>query len=603
MTRRRHGRRRGPTRLTLAVERVVAQRTAVGRVAGVADGVGEGGDEVGLGRPAPAPHRLDCDARHIQNGDRFPYWRYADIETEATIHFFVRSPMTTNLDPAAAPTAGSDSPHHRRRWLILAVLATAQLMVVLDSTIVNIALPAAQESLGFSDGDRQWAVTAYALAFGSLLLLGGRLADLFGRKRVFLVGLLGFAVASAIGGAAENFEVFIAARALQGVFGALLAPAALALLSTTFADGRERAKAFAIFGAIAGGGAAIGLLLGGVLTEYLSWRWCMFVNLAFAGVSFAAGLVLLRHTVAERRPQLDVIGTVLASSGLFALVYGFAQAEEHGWSDTTVRAFLAAGVGLVTAFVYSQTRVAHPLLPLRVPLDRNRGGSYLALFVLGIGMFGVFLFLTYYLQLNLGFSAIESGVAFLPLVVALAVVAQIGSLVLAKRVGPRWIIAPGMAISAVGLFLLTGLDTGSTYATGVLPGLLVFGAGIGLVFSSAMSTAVSGIAADDAGVASATVNTAQQVGGSIGTALLNTIAASAAADYAAANAPAPPPAGPVPEAVQAAMQLLAAEAAVHSFTTAFAWAAGVLVVGAVVCGALLRPEVPEVDDSVLVVHA
>ena len=285
-----------------------------------------------------------------------------------------------------------------RRWWILAILGVAQLMVVLDATIVNIALPSAQEALGFSDDSRQWIVTAYALAFGALLLIGGRLGDLFGRKRTLVAGLVGFAAASAIGGAADSFGVLVAARSAQGAFSALLAPAALSLLTTTFSDPRERGRAFGIYGAIAGGGGAIGLLLGGVLTEHMSWRWTLYVNLLFAIPAALGALALLARQARDARPHIDVPGTLTATGGLFALVYGFAQAETHGWGSATTLGFLAGGVALLAAFVAIERRAAHPLLPLRVVLDRNRGGAYLATGIAGAGMFGVFLFLTYYLQ-------------------------------------------------------------------------------------------------------------------------------------------------------------------------------------------------------------
>src|SRR3954453_13384 len=275
------------------------------------------------------------------------------------------------------------NPHHERRWLILAVLGVAQLMVILDATIVNIALPSAQQALGFSDGSRQWIVPAYALAFGSLLLLRGRPRHLFGRKRTFITGLLGFAAASAIGGAAQSFELLGAARALQGAFGALLAPSVLSLLTTTFTNPRERGTAFAIYGAIAGAGGAIGLLLGGMLTEYLSWRWAMYVNLFFAIPAALAALALLHNQVAATRPRIDIPGTLTATGGLFALVYGLSKAESDGWGATVTLAFLAAGAVLLVAFVAIQRRSSPPLLPLRVVTDRNRAGAYLAVGITG----------------------------------------------------------------------------------------------------------------------------------------------------------------------------------------------------------------------------
>ena len=333
------------------------------------------------------------------------------------------------------------NPHHERRWLILFVIAIAQLMVVLDATVVNIALPSAQEALEFSNDQRQWVITAYALAFGSLLLLGGRIGDLFGRKRAFVIGLGGFAGASALGGFAQSFEVLVAARALQGVFGALLAPAALSILTTTFTDPKERGKAFGIFGAVAVGGAAIGLIIGGVLTQYLDWRWCLYVNLAFAVPAMLAAMPLLRNEIPELRSRIDIPGALTATAGLFAIVYGLANSETNGWADPVTIGMLVASVVLLAAFVVIQTRSANPLLPLRVVLDRDRGGSFLAMVLAGAGMFGVFLFLTYYLQQNLEFSPIQAGFAFLPMTFSIVIAATSASTKLLPKFGPRPLIA------------------------------------------------------------------------------------------------------------------------------------------------------------------
>ncbi|MPY58011.1 MFS transporter [Streptomyces spongiae] len=477
----------------------------------------------------------------------------------------------------------------RHRWWILAVIGIAQLMVTLDATIVNIALPSAQADLGFSDGDRTWIVTAYSLAFGSLLLLGGRIADLFGRKLAFLVGVGGFAVASAVAGAAANFEMLVAGRALQGVFGALLAPAALSLLTTTFTDAKERAKAFGIFGAIAGSGAAVGLLLGGVLTEYLDWRWTLYVNLVLAVVPLAGGWLLLKRAARERGAKLDIPGTILVTAGLFAIVYGFSMAESHDWSSPRSWAFLAAGGVLLAVFTWWQTKASHPLLPLRVLLDRNRGASFAVMLISSAGMFGVFLFLTYYLQLNLGFSAIRTGLAFLPMVGVLMVAATLSTSVLMSRIGPKVVVPLGMALGAVGMVWLTRLGQDSTYAADVLPALLVTGIGLGLVMAPAMSLATSGVAADDAGVASASVNTMQQIGGSIGTALLNTLAASAATSYL--------------EGKDVTSKVVQAQAALESYSTAYWWSAAFFAAGALITLLLYRRGVPAVDaDAAPTVH-
>jgi EmrB/QacA subfamily drug resistance transporter len=461
----------------------------------------------------------------------------------------------------------------RLRWLILALIGVAQLMVVLDATIVNIALPSAQEALGFSDESRQWVVTAYALSFGSLLLFGGRLGDLFGRKRVFITGLVGFAAASALGGFAPNFGVLVSARALQGAFAALLAPATLSLLTTTFTIPEERNRAFSVFGIIGASGAAVGLILGGALTEFLDWRWTMFVNLILAvPVAISAVRLLSTDAAVANRPRLDIAGTLTASAGLFTLVYGFSNAETHGWGSTLTVAALTAASILLAAFVAIEQRVAHPLLPLRVVADRARAGGFVALAVVGAGIFGVFLFLTYYMQQTLGFSPLVSGLAFLPMMAVLMPAGAIGQTRLLPRFGARPLVAGGMLLSATALIMFTGVGVTSSYATEVLPGLLVMGLGLGLIFAPAMDTATRGVEGSDAGVASALVNTGQQVGGSVGTALLSTLAASAAGTYAATHATAAD---------------VAAQAAVQGYTTAFVWAAGVFAVGALLSWLLL----------------
>jgi EmrB/QacA subfamily drug resistance transporter len=488
----------------------------------------------------------------------------------------------------AAPTTGAaEHPHYARRWWILAVLGIAQLMVVLDATIVNIALPHAQAALGFSDNDRQWIVTGYSLAFGSLLLLGGRIADLFGRKRIFIIGVIGFAAASAFGGAAQNFGMLLAGRVVQGAFGALLAPATLSLLTTTFTDPAERGKATGIYGAIAGGGASVGLLLGGVLTEYLDWRWVMYVNVLIAVIALAGGVSLLRNIPAGDRPRLDLIGTVLAGVGLFCLVYGFSNASmsagSTGWTKPATLGTLIAGGVLLIVFVVTERRVAHPLLPLRIVLDRNRGASYLAMFLAAIGMFGVFLFLTYYLEDTLRYSAVKTGVAFLPLTLILVVVAGVGNTILLRKVSARQLIPAGLLLAGAGMALLTRIGLAGNYPADVLPTLLLAGFGLGLVFAPAFTIGTLGVDPRDAGVASATINVAQQIGGSIGTSLLNTIAATAAAGYVTAHAAALTSA--------ASRQLTEADSLIHSYHVVFWVAAAIYAGAAVLTGLLLRPGV------------
>jgi EmrB/QacA subfamily drug resistance transporter len=487
------------------------------------------------------------------------------------------------------PTGGhpgdgrGDSQPDPHRWLILGVIALAQLMVVLDITIVNIALPSAQKALGFSTVDRQWVVTAYALAFGSLLLFAGRLGDLFGRKITFLTGLIGFAGVSAIGGASVNFTMLVTARACQGVFGALLAPSALSLLTTTFTDPKERGKAFGVYGAVAGGGGAVGLLLGGLLTEYLDWRWCLYVNLIFAGAAAIGGALLLkRQPRAQRRPRLDMFGVASVSASMFCLVYGFSNAASHSWHTPSTWGFLAAGTVLLAVFAWWQGRSANPLLPPRVVLDRNRGGAYMGILIVGAGMFGIFLFLTYYLQQTLHYSPVVTGLAFLPMIGMVVVCANLSNVVLLPRFGPRPLVIAGMLLSAGAMAWLTRIGLHSSYASAVLGPLMVNGMGFGFTVAPCMNTGTFGVAPQDAGVASATLNTGQQIGGSIGTSLLNTLAASATISYIASHI------NPLTLVHGRPPQQLIGLGLIHGYTTALWWTAAIFVAGAVICGSLMR---------------
>jgi EmrB/QacA subfamily drug resistance transporter len=467
-----------------------------------------------------------------------------------------------------------------RRWLILGVIGLAQLMVVLDLTVMNIALPSAQRALGFTTADRQWVVTAYTLAFGSLLLPGGRLADLLGRKVTFLAGLAGFAGVSAIGGASVSFAMLVTARACQGAFAALLVPAALALLTTTFTEPKDRGRAFGIYGAIAAAGGAVGLLLGGALTQYLSWRWTLYVNLLFAGVAFTGGAVLLQRQPSRARSRLDVPGALLVSSAVFCLVYGFSNAATHHWATPSTDGFLAAGVALGAGFAAWQGRAAHPLLPPRVVLDRNRGGAYLSMLIGTAGLFGTFLFLTYYLQQTLGYSPLVTGVAFLPISGGLVVMANLSTIVLMPRFGPKPLVASGMLAAAGGAAWLAQLGPHTGYTTGVVGPLILAGIGMGMVIAPAINTGTFGVAPQDAGVAAATVTVGQMLGGSVGTSLLNTIFASAVASYLTAH---------LALARLIGRQALAGLALAHGYDTAFWWTAGIFAGGAVIAGALLRP--------------
>lgn len=424
-----------------------------------------------------------------------------------------------------------------RRWLVLCFIALAQLMVVLDGTVINIALPHAQADLHFSDDSRQWVITAYALSFGGLLLLGGRISDKFGRRRALLIGLIGFAGASALGGASVNFEMLVGARALQGAFGAILAPAALSLITVMFADGKERAKAFGIYGGISGTGAAVGLLLGGALTEYLDWRATMFVNVAFAFVTVSGAIWIIREPPGKRDTDpIDIPGVLLASGGLAAIVYGLGRASNDGWSNSITVGMMVGGLAMLIVFVLVEGKVAHPLLPMRVPRDRNRGGAYLTLGLAVIGMYGVFLFMTFYLQTIRGYSPMAAGVAFLPMVLGMLT----GSTQIAARLtpylAPRLLMGPGLVVASTGMLILTRIGLETDYWTTVAPGMLLLGLGLGTTFMTATSLATVGIESADAGVASAMVNTSQQIGGAVGTALLNTIATGTTAAYVSSHA-------------------------------------------------------------------
>jgi EmrB/QacA subfamily drug resistance transporter len=464
------------------------------------------------------------------------------------------------------PTAHSAS-GEPNRWAVLALLGVAQLMVVLDATIVNIALPSAQEALNFSTDSRQWIITAYALAFGSLLLLGGKLGDLFGRKWTFIGGLIGFSIASAIGGLAQSFGMLVTARALQGAFGAVLAPSALSLLTVTFADSADRAKAFGIFGAIAGGGASLGLILGGALTQALSWRWCLYVNLVIAVPTAITALRLLVNQAQPQRPRIDLPGVATASAGLFALVYGVSNAETDSWSAPVTIVALAASAVLLITFVAIERRTTDPLLPLHIVWDRARGGAYASIALAGGGVFGVFLFLTFYMQQNLGFSPLTTGLAFLPMTATVVVAATTVQTRVLPRTGAKPLVAGGMTLGIVAMILFTRLTPDSSYASHVVPGLIIIGLGMGCIFAPSFGTATLGVERHEAGIASAMVNTSQQVGGSVGVALLSTLFASAAASYASSHAPA---------------RGLSAAATVHGYTTAFWWAAGIFGLGLLV---------------------
>jgi EmrB/QacA subfamily drug resistance transporter len=477
--------------------------------------------------------------------------------------------MNTQLENTLGATRERD-----HRWTALVVIAIAQLMVALDATVVNIALPSAQGALDFTDAERAWVVTAYTSAVAGLLLLGGRVADRFGRRRSFLVGLVGFAASSALAGAAPTLGVLVAGRALQGAFAAVLTPTALSLIAVTFTDGKERAKAFGVYGAVASSGAAVGLLLGGAVTEYAGWRWCLYINVAIAMVAYVIGARVLPHANGLDQSRIDVISSAFVTSGLAVLVFGCSQAATHGWGSTDVLIPLAIGVVGVAAFLARQGRVAQPLLPLWVLADASRLGAYLSVAAAVVGSFGMFLMLTYHFQEVLGWSAVRTGLAFLPLSVAVSVGSYgLGSRLL-PRVAPRTLIVPGMLTAASGLFLLAGLTTESSYIARIMPAEVLLGIGMGCVFTPAISVATSNIDMRFAGVAAATANTFMQVGGSIGTAVLNSVAVAATASAG-----------------------VGAAAVVHGFATATSYAAVLLLVVGIVAAAVVRTPRPAHDET------
>jgi len=458
------------------------------------------------------------------------------------------------------------------RWWILAFIAGAQLMVVLDTTIMLIALPSAQHALGFSVTGRQWVITAYTITFGGLLLLGGRLSDLLGSKLAMTIGVAGFAAASALGGAAPDPGVLVGARALQGIFAALLAPAVLAVLTTTFTDDAERGRAFGIWAAIATAGAALGLIFGGVLTQYLGWRWCLFVNVPIA-VVVAVGVAVTVPARAHRAGvRLDLPGTVLGCGGVAALVYGLGQAAGASWGSAGVVIPLAVAVIALAAFVTVQARSAHPLLPLRILASRNRGGAYASIALAMFANYGAFLFLTYILQGIEHLSPLAAGLGFLPLTVINGLAStQVASRLLA-RIPVRAIVVPGLLIGAAGAALFTQITPASGYAGLVLPAELLIGVALGLSVMPLFATATREADPADAGATGAAANMAQQVGASVGTAVLNTIAATATASYLASHHGLTGP---------------AAAAVSHGYSVASVWAAAVLVLAALIGGALI----------------
>ncbi|MFD5835114.1 MFS transporter [Streptomyces collinus] len=419
--------------------------------------------------------------------------------------------------------------------MALFVLASCQLMVVLDITIVNIALPHIQSALDFSITSLSWVVSAYTLTFGGLLLLGGRAGDILGRRRVFIFGVLLFALASLLGGFAQNSGQLLGARALQGVGGAIASPTALALISTTFREGPERNRAFGVFAAVSAGGGAIGLLAGGVLVEWLNWRWVLFVNVPIGLLIVLATPRFIRES--ERHPgRFDIAGALTSTAGMVLLVYGFIRASQDGWRDALTLASFAGAVVLLAVFILIERRSRQPITPLHMFADRNRAGTYGIMLCLAAAIFGMFFFLTLFVQNVLGFSPLQAGLAFLPVSAVIALGAGLASRFLPVY-GPKPFMVGGAILAAAGLAWLTLTDVHSTYAGSVLGPMLVFSLGMGMEFVSLTLMALSNVPAPETGAASGLLNATQQVGGSLGLSILATMSGTASANEAKEQIP------------------------------------------------------------------
>jgi EmrB/QacA subfamily drug resistance transporter len=513
-------------------------------------------------------------------------------------------PAQSGAGRAASP--GATAGGNRRLGLALLVIATAQLMVVLDATIVNVALPHIQRALGFSGSGLVWVVNAYAVTFGGLLLLGGRAGDILGRRRVFVFGLLLFSAASLLGGFATSEWWLLTARAVQGVGGAVIAPTALALITTNFPEGAPRNRAFGVYAAMAGAGSAAGLLLGGILTTYLSWRWVLFVNVPIGILVAAAAPRVLAES--PRRPgQIDVAGAVTGTSGVALLVYGLSKAATgpdgvSHWGDAQVLVSLAASVVLLVSFVLIERRSSRPLLPMRLLADRNRSGAYLIMLCISTGLFGLFFFLTLFIQNVLGYSAIRSGIAYLPFAIGVVIASGLASR-LVPRIGPRPLIVVGAAAVAGGMFWYSRLTEHAGYAGQLLGPTLVSSCGLGLVFVPLALVALHNVAEQDSGVASSLLNTAQQVGGAIGLALLGTVAWTTVADsvrtqvvHASAGAakagrPLPKPGTPLPASIYH-------HALTAGFSRAFLVAAGIALLALLIAVATIRVRRQDLSGAV-----
>jgi EmrB/QacA subfamily drug resistance transporter len=429
-----------------------------------------------------------------------------------------KSQFDTDIRPGGSAVAGTSHSVGTHKGLALLIIAAAQLMIVLDATIVNIALPHIQDSLHFTNTGLSWVLSAYTLTFGGLLLLGARSGDILGRRRMFVIGILIFALASLLGGLATTSGLLLAARALQGVGGAIASPTSLALITTNFAEGEERNRAFGVFAAVSGAGAALGLILGGVLTELLNWRWTLFVNVPIGILLAWAAIKVLRES-ARHPGTFDFSGALTSTIGMVALVYGFIRASEHGWSNSLVwLSFAVAGL-MLAAFVLIERRHNQPITPLRMFANRDRTGSYLVMLIFAAAMFGMFFFLTQFVQKVMGYSPIKAGFAFLPVTVAIGITAQLASKLLPKA-GPRLLMLAGGLLASAGLFWLTRLHIGSGYVTGLLLPMVLFGLGMGFIFVPVTIVALTKVPRTEAGAASGLLNAMQQVGGSVGLAVL-----------------------------------------------------------------------------------
>ncbi|WP_193072421.1 MFS transporter [Brevibacterium sp. FME37] len=457
-------------------------------------------------------------------------------------------------------------------WWTLALVAMAQLLVVLDGTIVNIALPSADVELGLGEANRHWVITAYLLTFGGLLLIGGRVSSAIGHRRAFVIGLIGFAVPSLIGGLAWSAEILIAARALQGAFAALLAPAALSLLATSFTEARERGRAFGVFAAVGAAGSAIGLLLGGALTDFASWRWCLYINVPIAVIVALGAAVIPRMPGVKQAGRIDVFGALLSAGGIASIVIGISQLDGQQTSGPAVAALIGGGLVLLVAFVFVERAVDNPILPLTILTNRARAGSFIAIALIFLAMFGFYLFMSYYMQAQLGYSPLNAGLVLL--IHALA--ALIGSMIIAGRllglVSPAALVVSGLLAAAAGLAVLTFLDAESTNVLPIylVPAMVLTGLGMGLVIAATASTATEGVAVHELGAASAAYNASQQLGAAIGVALLNTVAVISSTAYQATGAASDD------------------GAIIHGYTTALTVSTGVLVAAAILAGLLLR---------------